>query len=268
LPLLILLLRKKNLVFTIHDIHSHRGEKTRLNFAERMNKYIIKSKYPLIVQNKLDYNYLNKKYPRISEKFNFIPFSVLDIFREFKAIRKEAYYSDLLFFGRISPYKGIKYLIKAIEDLHSKGIKVKTIIAGQGKIYFDTSRLKELDILLINRYIPNSELVSLISDTKVVICPYTDATQSGVVMTAFAFNKPVIASNLGNFPEVIKDGITGFLVKPKDTDELASKISFFLNSPGLLNSMSNNINLLATSGEYSWTHITEKTIRLYSSVLQ
>lgn len=265
LPLLIFLLRKKKLIFTIHDINSHSGEKTRFNFAEKLNEYIIKSKYPLVVQNIPDYEYLKKKYSSIAEKFKFIPFGVLDIYREFEGVKKEITYSDILFFGRISLYKGIEYLIAAIEKLKGRGIYLKTIIAGNGEKYFDTNKFDELGIMLINRYISNAELVSLITGTKIVICPYTDTTQSGVVMTAFAFNKPVIASNVGGFPEVVKDGITGFLVSPKDSDALASKIELLISDLNLLKKMENNIQAISASGEYSWQHIAMKMRELYIS---
>ena len=266
LPILIYLLRKKKLIFTIHDIHSHSGERTRFNFAEKLNEYVIKSKYPLIVQNLPDYEYLKKEYSSIAIKFKLIPFGVLDIYRELTGKKNKVVGSDILFFGRISPYKGIEYLIIAIKKLRAKGIYLKTIIAGSGEIYFDTDKLDELGILLINRYIPNAELVSLISGTKIVICPYTDATQSGVVMTAFAFNKPAIASNVGSFPEVIKDGITGFLIPPKDSDALASKIALLVSDLSLLIKMGDNIQTAANTGDYSWQQITQKMRNLYATM--
>jgi len=267
LPILIFLLRKKRLVFTIHDIIGHSGEKKRFNFAERLNKYIINSKYPLIVQNLQDYKFLNQKYSEISPKFKFIPFGVLDVYREFKNNKVTAPSSDLLFFGRISPYKGIEYLISAIEILKSKGITINAVIAGNGPVNFKTDHLEGLNIVLINRYINNEELVALIEHTKVVVCPYTDATQSGVVMTAFAFNKPVIASSVGSFTEVIKDGITGFLVPPKDSNALATKIEQLISDPDLLEKMQHNIQSITTIGEYSWSQISMKMQELYGSML-
>jgi glycosyltransferase involved in cell wall biosynthesis len=266
LPVLIFLLRKRKLVFTIHDIHSHSGEKTRYNFGERLNKYIIKSRFPLIVQNYSDYKYLIKKYSAISKKFNFIPFGVLDIYKEFEGNNFKTFSSDLLFFGRISPYKGIEYLIEAIKKLYSRGIKMNVIIAGNGDTCFQTEDLEKFGIKLINRYIKNEELVALIMNTKVVVCPYTDATQSGVIMTAFAFNKPVVASAVGSFNEVIQDGFNGYLVPPMDSDELALKISLLIGDNNLQKDMSRNIELFNNSGEYSWEQIGENMQKFYSSV--
>jgi glycosyltransferase involved in cell wall biosynthesis len=266
LPVLIFLLRKKKLVFTIHDIHSHSGEKTRYNFAERLNGYIIKSRFPLVVLNYSDYKYLINKYSTIADKFYFIPFGILDIYNEFKSKNTDIISSDVLFFGRISPYKGIEYLIEAIKKLKNEGVTLNTIIAGPGYVYFQTEDLKNLGITLINMYLKNEELVSLIENTKVVVCPYKDSTQSGVVMTAFAFNKPVVASCVGSFKEVIKDGITGFLVPPQDSDELASKIKLLISDPVLIDQISNNIHDIGSSGEYSWEHIVGEMQKLYTSV--
>lgn len=267
LPLLVSLLKKRNLVFTIHDIIGHSGEKTRFNFAERINEYIIKSKYPLVVQNMPDYNFLNQKYSKVSRKFKFIPFGILDVYREFLNEKVTAPFTDLLFFGRISPYKGIEYLISALEILKAKGIIINTVIAGQGSVYFKTDNLVKFNIVLINRYISNEELVALIEHTKIVVCPYTDATQSGVLMTAFSFNKPVIASDVGSFSEIIKDGFNGFLVPPKDSHSLALKIEQLISDPDLLEKMQHNIQRFTTTGKYSWSGIATKMQELYVSIL-
>lgn len=265
LPLLILLLRKKRLVFTIHDIRSHSGERTRFNFAEKFNDYLVKSSYPIIIHNRQDYNFLANNFSGKAGKFNFIPFGVLDVYHGFKNKSVIAPSSDLLFFGRISPYKGIEYLVSAIELLKKRGLSVRTIIAGHGSVYFNTEKFAELNIILINNYITNEYLVSLIENTKIIVCPYTDATQSGVVMTAFAFNKAVIASDVGSFSELINDGLNGFLVPPKDINALALKIEKAVTDPILLEQMQFFIQSLATSGDYSWPHITMKLRELYFS---
>jgi glycosyltransferase involved in cell wall biosynthesis len=54
---------------------------------------------------------------------------------------------------------------------------------------------------LIDRYLSNSDAAALFRSASVVVCPYRDATQSGVVLSAFAFGVPVIASAVGGLPE-------------------------------------------------------------------
>ena len=78
-------------------------------------------------------------------------------------------------------------------------------MAGGGKFHFDVSEYEALDYIGIrNRFIPDDEMVALIKNCAFMVCPYTDATQSGVIMSAFAFNKPVIATDVGGLPEMVK----------------------------------------------------------------
>jgi len=267
LPLLTFFLRKKKLVFTIHDLYSHTGERTRYNFSEKLNRYMIKSKHPVILHNLRDYASMCKKYPGKKEKIRYIPFGALDVYREFNKSDIQTAISDVLFFGRISPYKGIKYLISALKILKQKGLNIHTIIAGEGYLPFEPRTLKELNIHFINRYIKTEELVALINNTKLIVCPYTDATQSGVAMTAFAFNKPVIASEVGSFMDVIKNGINGFLVPPREPEKLAEKIEYVISAPGMLEKLQNVANYKSPSGIFSWSCISKNTESLYRTLL-
>jgi len=75
--------------------------------------------------------------------------------------------------------------------------------------------------------VPNEEIGSYFSAADLVVQPYISATGSGVIQTAFGFNKPVIATKVGSLSEVVQDGKTGFLVPPRDPDGLASAILRF-----------------------------------------
>ena len=97
----------------------------------------------------------------------------------------------LLFAGRISPYKGLDYLLPAMEKIHAELPDCKLIVAGGGKYHFDIAKYQAADYIDIrNRYIPDEELVALISNCAFMVCPYTDATQSGVIMSAYACRRP------------------------------------------------------------------------------
>jgi len=63
--------------------------------------------------------------------------------------------------------------------------------------------------------------------------PNIRATQSGVAHLAYAFGRPVIASAIGDLPEVVKNEVTGLLVKPGDADGLAAAMLRLLSDPGL-----------------------------------
>jgi glycosyltransferase involved in cell wall biosynthesis len=84
--------------------------------------------------------------------------------------------------------------------------------------------------------------VGLIKEAKLIVCPYIDATQSGVLMTAFALHKPVIASSVGAFAEHIKNDVNGLLVKPSNSNELAKSIIYALQNNHYLHLEQNLLN--------------------------
>ena len=170
----------------------------------------------------------------------------------------------ILFFGRISPYKGVEYLLQAMEIVHQKHPDVRVIIAGGGKMYFDASKYESLDYVEIhNRFIELDELADLIRGAMFTVCPYADATQSGVVYSSFALNTPVIATRVGGLPEMIDDGKTGIIVPPKDVNALASAIQSYLDNPELLQEMRNNISESAKTGKGSWNVVAKEYVDIY-----
>lgn len=259
-------LRKKKRVFTIHDVKLHTGEKDRevLNAAETYVKWILKSKHQVILQNRTDYYEVLKSFPDKENKINLIPFKCLGIFRNFYDENATKVDSDILFFGRISPYKGLKYLVESIDEVRRKYPDVRVLVAGGGEIDKDIPEEKlNGNFIIFNRYITNEEMAGFIAHTKIVVCPYTDATQSGVVMTSFAFGKPVIASAVGGFPDVIVEGKTGLLVPPADTEKLSDAIIRLLSDEKILITMKENIKEICKSGFLSWDSITNDAVNVY-----
>lgn len=120
----------------------------------------------------------------------------------------------VLFFGRISYYKGLDLLLEAIPSVLSVFPEQQFIIAGSGTLshneLLQINRYKK-NLILINKYIKTEELVSLISSSCFTICPYRESTQSGVLMTSYAIRKPVVATRVGSFPEYLQDGFQGSL---------------------------------------------------------
>ena len=151
-------------------------------------------------------------------------------------------------------------IINDLPDMH-------VIIAGKGQFYFDISRYeKNPNYMFINRYISNEELVSLISNSIAVVCPYIDATQSGVIMSAFALNKPVIATNVGALPETVEDGRYGLLVPLKDSKALERAIRQIIQ-PGIAQQMSENIAHDYSAGVHSWSSIASGMLDIYDTII-
>lgn len=250
-------------IHTIHDYIGHTGEQSK--WAERYNKFLMISKNQKIMHTY--YNIENAK--KAKATLNIIYYGPLKIY---KILHKERVLEDnniILFFGRISPYKGIEYLIDSIPFIKKSIPNLKVIIAGNGKFYFDTGHIKNHNTYeIINRYIPNDKLVELIQKASLVVCPYTDATQSAVVMTAYAFNKPVVASAVGGIPELVEDNVTGRLVPPKNPQTLASAIIDLLSSPKKREEMKKNIEKKCSQGKLSWNYISKQTIEVYKKAIE
>ena len=144
----------------------------------------------------------------------------------------------VLFFGFIREYKGLKDLLKSLPEVLSK-VKVTLLIVGEfWKDKGEYIRLiNELGIkdntVLIDEYVPNEEIGHYFSAADLVVQPYVSATGSGVIQTAFGFNKPVVATKVGCLPEVVEDGKTGYLVSSESPHELAETIiKFFRDGNG------------------------------------
>lgn len=71
------------------------------------------------------------------------------------------------------------------------------------------------------------EFVGLLQNCALSVCPYTDATQSGVIMTSYSLCKPVVATNVGGLGEMVEEGKTGTLVPPKNVAALSDAIMLY-----------------------------------------
>jgi glycosyltransferase involved in cell wall biosynthesis len=143
-----------------------------------------------------------------------------------------------LFFGFVRPYKGLGTLLQAM-PLALERIPLHLLIVGEfweEKAGYERMiaeyRLTE-HVTVIGRYVPNEELGLYFGAADVVVLPYESATQSGVVQTAYGYEKPVICTRVGGLPEVVFDGETGFLVPPGDAAALAdAMVHFFVENLG------------------------------------
>lgn len=177
--------------------------------------------------------------------------------------------SYILFAGKISPYKGLDYLLPAMKEVHRQCPDCRLVVAGGGTFHFDITEYQNTNYIDIrNRFIPDSELVSLIANAAFVVCPYTDATQSGVIMSAFAFNKPVIATNVGGLPEMVKHLHYGLIVEGKDVNALANSIIHLWTHQELLTTYAAEIKHDYCAGQLSWKKVAEKLISEYDKTTQ
>lgn len=255
--------RKYPIVTTIHDVKMHLGES---NYIWDLSLWILKRYSDKIFvhgQWALD-ALVNEGIPK--NKIKIVPLGNLSSFNmNYSNNLKEK--NSILFFGRIEDYKGLEYLIK-VEPLIRKEIpNFKVIIAGEGDFTKYSKFIRNWDAFEIyNEFIPDNDIPSYFQRVELVVLPYTECTQTGIIPIAYAFKKPVIATNVGSIPEVVEDGKTGFIVPAKDHEALAETIIKILNHDDLRMKMGCN-GYIKMEKELSWNIIAEKLIKTYTQFI-
>jgi glycosyltransferase involved in cell wall biosynthesis len=146
----------------------------------------------------------------------------------------------LLFFGRISPYKGLEYLVTAFQELVKADPDYRLIIAGQPKkghegylarIYAAVAReANSRRIILRDEFIPDTDIELYMKAADVLVLPYTDIAQSGVLFLAHTFGLPVIAADVGSFRETVIEEKTGFLFTTENPADLVKAVDRYFAS--------------------------------------
>ena len=137
---------------------------------------------------------------------------------------------NFLFFGRIEGYKGLHVLAAAYKKLKEKYSNISLTIAGGGDFseYKATYNNME-DCTVVNKYLTDEDIVYHFSKPNtVVVLPYLDASQSGVIGMAFNYRTPVIVSDTGGLKEQLFDGEMGLFVEPGNAQDLEDKMEEFI----------------------------------------
>lgn len=260
----IIYMLKRKIILTVHDPFPHTGLNTRIVRLRR--KVAFRCVPHFIILNKaqrekfLSFYHLPSSAVIDSRLSCYTYLNMVE--QDMTTVPEQKY---ILFAGKISKYKGVEYLLEAMKKVHDTFPDIKLVVAGGGKYHFDISEYAALPYIDIrNRFIPDEELVALMNKTQFMVCPYTDATQSGVIMSSFTFGTPVIATRVGGLPEMLGNGKYGMLVKEKDTDALYLGICSLLSDEEQLADYRKEIAKDYTSDGYlSWKTIAEELRESY-----
>ena len=260
----IIYMLKRKIILTVHDPFPHTGLDTRIVRLRR--KVAFRCVPHFIILNKaqrekfLSFYHLPSSAVIDSRLSCYTYLNMVE--QDMTTVPEQKY---ILFAGKISKYKGVEYLLEAMKKVHDTFPDIKLVVAGGGKYHFDISEYAALPYIDIrNRFIPDEELVALMKKTQFIVCPYTDATQSGVIMSSFTFGTPVIATRVGGLPEMLGNGKYGMLVKEKDTDALYQGICSLLSDEEQLADYRKEIAKDYTSDGYlSWKTIAEELRESY-----
>ncbi len=150
--------------------------------------------------------------------------------REYFGLKNE---KVLLFFGYIKHYKGLDILLDAMKHLPDCMLLIAGEVYGDAAVYEEKVANLGKRVQFHNRFIRNEEVPLFFNASDVVVLPYRSATQSGITQLAFAFDKPVIATDVGGLSEVIHNGENGYLVQPDNPEAIAGAVRrFYDNNDG------------------------------------
>lgn len=264
----LLYLMKRKLVLTVHDPFQHSGFANKKAEADRLLafRHILK----LVLLNDRQRASFASHY-HVPDSHIFI--NKLGMYSAILHVQPQAPQIPMrrdgrgqpfiLFFGQIVEYKGVEYLLDAMKIVHSHYPELMLVIAGGGRFYFDVEPYRRLDyVSIINRYISVSELVGMLRACEFAVCPYKDATQSGVVQTAFTLGVPMVVTDVGALADAVEHGKTGIVVKPCDADQLAEGIITLYSDKKKLLAMRKNI-METWMPDMQWEPIAEKYLACY-----
>lgn len=216
---------------TVHDLEPHEAKKAwykmlrqRLIY-KRLAENLMLAKY-LVTNSMGQYQILKKQYPDKEIAFHSFPSLVTNDIRnghdepkELKKLNKPY----ILFFGRIEEYKGIHLLYKAFIECQELNEHFALVIAGSGQLGFERVE-HEKNVVMLNRYIKDSEVSYLYQHAHCVVYPYISATQSGVLSLAFYYQVPTLASDVPFFKSILELEGTGLLFKNGDIEDLKKQL--------------------------------------------
>jgi len=168
----------------------------------------------------------------------------------------------VLCFGLIRPYKGVEVLLRAWQGIED----AELWIVGMPRM--DIAPLEAIatpGVRFVSRFVTDLELPAFFKRADLVVLPYLEIDQSGVLFTALAFGRPLLLSDVGGFPEVAKSGAAR-LVPSGDVSALHAALVDLIGDSEQRAQLG-AASRAAADGPYSWDEIGRQTVALYEQLL-
>jgi glycosyltransferase involved in cell wall biosynthesis len=263
------------LVYTVHNVLPHEaraGDDVRYARLYHLAD-------ALITPSRYNWEQLRAVFQVPEERLHVVPLGNLDDFRgptlsapeARRRLGLPAEVPVILFFGLIKPYKGLVYLIRAFAQVRRRWPEALLLIVGRphGDFRLYQGLIGELKLTQAVhthlQYVPYHELATWFTAAEAVILPYLATSQSAVLVTAYTFGKPVVATTVGGLAEIVEPGRSGLLVPPGDEDALAEAIMDLLADPGRRAEMGRYARYLAET-RYAWPAIARQTLAVYHQI--
>jgi glycosyltransferase involved in cell wall biosynthesis len=216
-------------VFVCENVVSHENR-----FVDQfLTRYALRSANYFMVLSGVVANRVQSLFPRTPVRQAALP--IYDCYAPSGADRESVRRSlgltrpTILFFGYVREYKGLAYLLRAMPRILER-VDAELLVVGE--FYDDRSRYDRImeaegiadRVHVIDEHVPDESVGDYFAASDVAVLPYVSATQSGITQIALASGLPVISTNVGGLPEVVRDGETGYIVEPGDEAAIADAV--------------------------------------------
>lgn len=208
----------------IHEVIPHEGD-SQVKGVDFMNKIVCKVADTVVLRNKKYIQDMEKRYSIRPDRVKY-----LELWRRYPDYTSPVYKHRVLFFGRINPYKGAENLLQIVKSCPD----IQFDVIGRVDPQMDEvvqSLHKEKNVYINNGYVSENAMRSAFVNADWVIIPYKSASQSGVIIDAYKYSRPVIAFDVGAISEQIEDGRSGYLVEAGDIPIFVERIKDALALP-------------------------------------
>ena len=277
----------KRVVFTAHNVNAAKRDKQ----DSLLNRLTLRAQYHLsdhiFVHTERMRQELKNEFGVTGNKVTVIPFGINNAVPNTRLTADEAkrqlglrnHEKAILFFGRITPYKGLDLLIPAFQRVLAKSKDYRLIIAGRldaqsGKQYWAGLQetllkdIKEGTVIQRTEFIPDEQTEVYFKAADVLVLPYKEIYQSGVLFLGHSFGLPVIATDVGSLKDDIVENENGFVCCPEDPENLAEVIERYFASDLYLN-LDKLRPQIASRAEkqHSWDVVGQLTLSIYAELL-
>jgi glycosyltransferase involved in cell wall biosynthesis len=253
--------RRRPLVLTAHDVlprEAYRGQRAaQRRLYDRFDAVVVHSEHGrrrLVEGLGVD-----------GERVHVIPHGVLAHLAGGERQAAAPFHTDkpvVLCFGLMRPYKGIDLLLDAWHGIDTAELWVV------GAPRMDISALIATappGVRFVPRFIADRELAAYFRRADLVVLPYREIDQSGVLFTALAFGRPLLLSDVGGFPEIVATGAARSF-PAGDAVALRGALRELLDDPEARSQMARRARA-AGGGELAWDSVAQRTLALYERLL-
>ncbi len=277
----------KKVVLTAHNVNKRRRDAsdTRLNRLTLRVQYRVADR--IFVHTEKMKSELTKEFGVSPQRVTIIPFGINNAVPTTDLSSSEAKRrlglgendKAVLFFGQITPYKGLEYLVRAFKKQLAEHDDYRLVIAGNPKPGFeDYWRAIEMEIrgdvskgriFVRSEFIPDSDVEIFFKAADVLVLPYTHIYQSGILFLGYNFGLPALVADVGSLRDEIVAGETGFTFNRGDSDDLARAFEDYFSSDLFANLSDRRRRIQEhVKARHSWDIVGQITAGVYGDLIR